>query len=84
MKKAVIIGALLAGSAILSGCGNKGDLEPAKGATLPAAIYGEPKPSSGEELLTPSTQAQPERSDELLRRSEKRQDDKFDLPPPGQ
>jgi len=41
------------------------------------------KAPSGEELLVPSSQAKPERSDELLRRSEKRQDDEFDLPPPG-
>ncbi len=75
---------LLAGATvILSACGNRGALQPAKGEALPAAIYGEAKAPSGEELLVPSTQALPERSDELLRRSEERQDDEFDLPPPG-
>ncbi|MBF6602919.1 MAG: hypothetical protein ITG03_08120 [Sphingorhabdus sp.] len=68
---------------ILSACGNRGDLVPAKGESLPPAAYGETEKPTAEELLTPSSQAQPERSDELLRRSEKRQDDKFDLPPPG-
>ena len=68
---------------ILAACGNRGVLQPAKGETLPPAIYGEAKAPTGEELLIPSTQAMPERSDELLRRSEKRQDDEFDLPPPG-
>ncbi len=67
----------------LSACGNRGALEPPKGQSLPQAVYGEAERPTGEELITPSTQAQPERSDELLRRSEKRQDDKFDLPPTG-
>lgn len=68
---------------ILAACGNRGSLEPAKGEALPPAVYGETKTPSGEDLLIPSSQAMPERSDELLRRSEKRQDDEFDLPPPG-
>lgn len=70
-------------TATLAACGNRGTLEPAKGQTLPPAVYGEPKAPSGDELLVPSSQAMPERSDELLRRSETRQDDEFDLPPPG-
>jgi len=83
MKKIFSIGVLISTSIILTACGNRGALEPAKGQSLPPAVYGEPRAPSGDELLKPSTQAQPERSDELLRRSEKRQDDKFDLPPPG-
>jgi len=75
---------LLAGATlILAACGNRGALQPATGETLPPAVYGEMKTPSGEDLLIPSSQALPERSDELLRRSEKRQDDEFDLPPPG-
>jgi len=75
--------AAIASLAILSACGNRGSLQPPKGQSLPAPVYGEAERPTGEELITPNTQAQPERSDELLRRSEKRQDDKFDLPPPG-
>ncbi|QTD55264.1 hypothetical protein [Parasphingorhabdus cellanae] len=75
--------AAMAALIILSACGNRGTLEPPKGQSLPNAVYGEAEKPTGEELITPSTQARPERSDELLRRSEKRQDDKFDLPPPG-
>ena len=75
--------AALAMLAILSACGNRGDLVPAEGESLPPPAYGEAKKPTAEELITPSSQAQPERSDELLRRSEKRQDDKFDLPPPS-
>ena len=75
---------LLTGTAVvLAACGNRGDLQPAKGEAMPPAVYGEAKAPSGEDLLVPSTQAMPERSDELLRRSEERQDDEFDLPPPG-
>ena len=75
---------LLAGATlILAACGNRGALQPAKGESLPPPVYGEAKAPSGEDLLVPSNQAVPERSDELLRRSEKRQDDEFDLPPPG-
>jgi hypothetical protein len=33
-------------------------------------------------LLTPPPIARPERVDELLRRSEEREEDRFDLPPP--
>lgn len=82
MKKYRKIAALVT-LAILSACGNRGDLAPAEGQSLPPPAYGESKEPTGEELITPSSQARPERSDELLRRSEKRQDDKFDLPPPG-
>lgn len=75
---------LLTGTAVvLTACGNRGALQPAKGEAMPPAVYGEAKAPSGEDLLVPSTQAMPERSDELLRRSEERQDDEFDLPPPG-
>jgi hypothetical protein len=83
MNKVHSILLLVGATAILAACGNRGALQPAKGDTMPAATYGEGKALSGDELLTPSTQAMPERSDELLRRSEKRQDDEFDLPPPG-
>jgi hypothetical protein len=31
--------------------------------------------------MTPSVQARPQRSDELLKQSEERRDDRFDLPP---
>ncbi len=83
MKKVHSILLLVAGTVVLAACGNRGALQPAKGEALPPPVYGEMKRPSGEELLVPSSQARPERSDELLRRSERRQDDEFDLPPPG-
>jgi|TARA_R110002126_G_scaffold44671_7_gene127102 hypothetical protein len=83
MKKIPSILLLAGVTVMLAACGNRGALQPVKGEALPPPVYGEMKAPSGEELLVPSSQAKPERSDELLRRSEKRQDDEFDLPPPG-
>ncbi|MEQ8742488.1 LPS translocon maturation chaperone LptM [Parasphingorhabdus sp.] len=83
MKKIHSILLLVGATTVLAACGNRGALQPAKGEALPPPVYGEMKTPSGDDLLIPSSQAKPERSDELLRRSEKRQDDEFDLPPPG-
>lgn len=65
----------------LAGCGGRVPLAPKTGNALP------PKPETAsavptpEQLLIPDVQARPKRSDEQLKRSEERQDDKFDLPP---
>lgn len=75
---AVALAALALG---LAGCGSRADLEPAAGASLPPAAYGAEARPEAEELLKPETLAQPERSVELRRRSEEREDDPFDLPP---
>jgi hypothetical protein len=65
----------------VSACGKAGNLEPRTGQSLPPPSYGQSKQQTAEVLLTPSVQARPGRSDELLRRSERRTDDPFDLPP---
>jgi hypothetical protein len=39
------------------------------------------EPLTTEEMLTPPPIARPERVDELLRRSQERREDRFDLPP---
>ena len=65
----------------LAACGKVGDLEPRTGQSLPPKAYGQTSDQSAEALSTPSVQARPGRSDELLRRSERREDDPFDLPP---
>lgn len=72
-------GALMA----LAGCASKTDLEPAPGSAVPPAPYGRDVRMSAEELLELPSQAAPERSVELRRRSEEREDDPFDLPPEG-
>lgn len=67
----------------LAACGNKTQLRPATGESLPSAPFGSEEPLSADELLTLDPQAAPERSVELRRESEEREDDPFDLPPEG-
>jgi hypothetical protein len=77
MKTVVALALIL----VLSACGGRQVLKPQQGASLP------PKPEfaatvpTAEALMTPDDQARPQRNDELLLKSEKRRDDKFDLPP---
>ena len=78
MKRAWLLLAALP----LAGCGLKEPLRPPPGETLPPAPQMASRPLTPEEMLTPPPIARPERVDELLRRSEERRDDRFDLPPP--
>jgi hypothetical protein len=73
--------ALAAAGLLLAGCGANAPLTPPKGASLPTAPYGAQTQPSADELLRRDALAAPERSVELRRRSEERQDDPFDLPP---
>jgi len=75
MKRIVLAGLLIAG------CGSSPGLQPAPGRALPVAPYGATATPSPRDLLTPTTQQRPQRSDELLRRSQERRADDFDLPP---
>ncbi len=68
-------------SVALSACGSRSDLAPPEGASLPVAPLGAETPPNAEELLERDALAAPERSVELRRRSEEREDDPFDLPP---
>lgn len=77
MRIAIALGA----AALLCGCGARSPLIPLEGASLPTAPYGAPDQPTAEELLRREALAAPERSVELRRRSEERQDDPFDLPP---
>lgn len=70
---------ILAGT--LAACGKVGDLEPRTGQSMPPKAYGQKAIPTADSLTTPSVQARPGRSDELLRRSERREDDPFDLAP---
>jgi hypothetical protein len=74
---------ILVGSLVLAlgACGQSADLKPAPGHPLPVAPYGRGDRPTAEDLLVPQPQASPERSVELRKRSEKRTDDPFDLPP---
>ncbi|HWW64508.1 MAG TPA: hypothetical protein VNZ43_07095 [Sphingomonadaceae bacterium] len=68
---------------LLAGCGQKETLRPAPGAALPPKPAMAPTQPSPTELLTPTTTERPERSDELLKQSEERPVDRFNLPPSG-
>jgi len=79
MRTAILLGTAL----LLSGCGASKGLAPPKGQALPPAPYGATVKPTPTELLKPSNQERPERSDELLKSSEDRRSDEFDLPPPN-
>ncbi|MEZ5742964.1 MAG: hypothetical protein R3D89_04360 [Sphingomonadaceae bacterium] len=74
--------AVIALALLASACGNRAALEPKPGKSLPVAPYGREPSLTAEEMLEPPAVAVPERSVELRRRSEEREDDPFDLPPP--
>lgn len=78
MKRFLPVLALLA----IAGCGKLGPLQPAPGEPLPVKPRTAARTPTPEELLTMPPHAAPERVDELLRRSEPRRSDRFDLPPP--
>jgi hypothetical protein len=77
MKRLILLGALA-----LGGCGAADGLKPAEGKPLPVAPYGAKATPTPKQLLTPTTQQRPQRSDELLQSSVPRRSDEFDLPPP--
>jgi hypothetical protein len=70
-------------AATLAACGSKATLSPPPGQQLPVAAYGQDHRPGADELLEPPEQAAPERSVELRRRSQEREDDPFDIPPEG-
>lgn len=77
MKRFLVFGLILA----LSACGAARELKPADGKKLPVAPYGATATPTPNQLLTASSQQRPERSDELLKQSQERQGNEFDLPP---
>ena len=67
----------------LTACGSRGELRPEEGKTLPPAPYGARETPTPAQLLEPGPETRPNRDDNVLDGSEERQDDPFDLPPPG-
>ncbi|RJF93981.1 lipoprotein [Sphingomonas cavernae] len=78
MRKLLIVAAL---ATVLAGCGSKKPLTRVAGDEVPPAPALARTAPTSEELITPDDQARPERQDEILKQSEEREDDKFDLPP---
>jgi hypothetical protein len=73
---------ILIGIVLLAGCGRMAPLRPAQGEPLPVKPLMAQTTPTAEDLLTPPTYANPERVDELIKRSQRRPVDRFDLPPP--
>jgi hypothetical protein len=67
--------------ALLCGCGRMAPLQPAPGEPLPVKPLMAQQVPTAEMLLDRPTVANPDRVDELIRRSEPRRADRFDLPP---
>ena len=78
MKKYVAIAVL---ALALCACGARVKLSPQEGQAMPMKPETASTAPTADELMTPDTQARPKRSDEQLKRSEERREDKFDLPP---
>lgn len=74
---------ILAPLALLAACGAANGLRPQQDQPLPVAPYGATSAPTPRQLATPSNQARPERTDELLLKSESRRGDEFDLPQPN-
>lgn len=81
MRRLLIPVSVLALALMLSACGQRADLKPQVGETLPPAPYGRDVQPKAEAMLKTTPQAAPERSVELRKSSEERTDDPFDLPP---
>jgi predicted small lipoprotein YifL len=76
------IGLIVLAASTLAGCGLREPLQPPPGASLPVAPAGVRTRPDAEALLIPPPITRPSRVDEIVRRSELREDDRFDLPPP--
>jgi hypothetical protein len=66
---------------LLAGCGHQADLKPAAGQPLPVKPLMARTTPTPKDLLTIPSYAKPDRVDELVKRSEPRAQDPFDLPP---
>ncbi len=78
MKKTLVIAVL---TLVLSACGARVKLSPQEGSAMPITPATASTAPTVDQLIEPDTQARPKRSDEQLKRSEERREDKFDLPP---
>ena len=75
--------ACLSAALLLAACGNRQSLKPAAGSAMPQKSASSPRQATVDDLLTRPPQSQPERVDDLLRKSQERREDRFDLPPAG-
>ena len=78
MKRLSVLAAVM----LLCSCGRQVDLKPAAGEPLPVKPLMARTTPTPNDLLAIPTYAKPDRVDELMKRSEPRKQDPFDLPPP--
>jgi len=78
MKLRILV---LAGLLLLGGCGRVADLKPAPGQSLPVRPLMARTTPTPNQLLDIPPYAKPDRVDELVKRSEPRPQDPFNLPP---
>jgi hypothetical protein len=81
LARGLAVGAL---AIALASCGGRQPLKPIEGQKMPAVPVGAAAAPTAQQLMSPSTQARPERNVELLTQSQERKDDPFDLPPESQ
>jgi hypothetical protein len=81
MKRPRIL--LIAGILLLASCGRQVDLAPAPGHKMPVKPLMARTAPTVDELLTPPTYTRPDRVDELVKKSQPRPQDPFDMPPPS-
>jgi hypothetical protein len=75
------VAVILGGAMLIAACGVRAPLEPEPGHALPVRPETAAQAPTSEELLAPPPITRPSRVDELLTRSEEREEDRFDLPP---
>ena len=78
IKRFAMVGLALAAAS----CGGRSDLQPQAGKSLPQKPALASRALTAEELLELPPQADPRRVDELNKRGDKREPDRFDMPPP--
>jgi len=81
MKRSRLL--LLTAALGLAGCGRVAELKPAPGHALPVKPAMAKTTPTVEQLLTPPTYARPSRVDELVKKSQPRANDPFELHPPS-
>ncbi len=66
---------------LVAACGQSGQLVRNPASPGPAVPTGEARAPTAAEQTTPNAQSRPRRSDEVLKQSQEREADEFDLPP---
>jgi hypothetical protein len=79
--KLVRFALLITACSMAAACGQRAALTLAPGQSPPVKPLLAKTTPTAEQLLTPPVNARPERVDELIKRSEPRHPDRFDLPP---